>query len=62
MSKHQRLFEEAMEQDSIIRMLDEAYEQEQIDREAQQYGYGNYYTSRYDYDMYMAVEYSYLCD
>lgn len=62
MSKQQRLFEEAMEQDNILRLLDEAYEQEQLDREAQQYGYGNYYTSRYDYNMYMAIEYSYLAN
>lgn len=60
MSKQQRLLEEAMEQDNIIRLLDEVYEQEQLDREAQEYGYGNYSTSSNNYDMYMAIEYGYL--
>lgn len=60
MSKQQRLLEEAMEQDNIIRLLDEVYEQEQLDREAQEYGYGDYSTSRNDYNMYMAIEYGYL--
>jgi len=64
MSKQLRQLTEALEAErqdkELIRLLDEAYEQEQLDREAIEYGYGNYSTSRNDYDMYMAVEYGYL--
>ena len=43
-----------------LRLLDEAYEQEQLAREAQQYGYDNIHSNIASRENYMAVEYSYL--
>ena len=61
MSKQLRLLEEAMEQDNIIRLLAEAYEQEQLEGEIRAYEMEREHKS----DMreaakYNAVEYGYL--
>ena len=60
MSKQQRLLDDAMEQDNIIKLLDDIYEEEQFMREAHEYGYYNHSTYSNNYNMYMAVEYGYL--
>lgn len=52
---------EAERQDKeLIKLLDEVYEEEQFMREAQEYRYDSYNKSSNNYNMYMAVEYSYL--
>lgn len=64
MSKQMRQLVEAIEAEryekETLRLLDEVYEQEQLDREAQEYGYGNYSKSSNNYNIYMAIEYGYL--
>ena len=64
MSKQMRQLVEAIDAEryekETLRLLDEVYEQEQLDREAQEYGYGNYIKSRNNYEMYIAAEYGYL--
>lgn len=61
MSKQLRLLEEAMEQDNIIRLLDEVYEQEQLEREMRAYEMEREHRiAMREAAKYNAVEYGYL--
>lgn len=61
MSKQLRLLEEAMEHDNILRLLDEVYEQEQLEREIRDYDMEREHKSAMkEAAVYNAIEYDYL--
>lgn len=61
MSKQLKQLTEAMEQDNIIRLLDEAYEQEQLEREIRAYEMEREHKSAMkEAAKYNAIEYGYL--
>lgn len=61
MSKQLRLLEEAMEHDNILRLLDEVYEQEQLEREIRDYDMEiKHKSAMKEAAIYNAIEYRYL--